>query len=88
MSIRQEKMIITTEFGMGFGGYIWMIIIWAIIIGGGIGLLAALFPRTSTSADGETGLNDNPLTILKQRYVRGELSTEEFEAIRRDIEQA
>lgn len=77
-----------TGFGMGFGGYIWMIIIWVIIIGGGIGLLATLFPRTRTSSDSNAESNGDALAILKQRYARGELSKEEFETIRYDLEQA
>ncbi|MBE2199483.1 MAG: SHOCT domain-containing protein [Anaerolinea sp.] len=79
-----------TGFGMGFGSAIWMIIFWVIIIGGGIWLLAAIFPRisTSTSAEGRTELKDDPLAILKNRYARGELSKEEFETIRHDLEQA
>ena len=77
-----------TGFGMGFGGYIWMIIFWITIIGGGIWLLAALFPRTRTSPDSRAESNGDPLTILKQRYARGELSKEEFETISHDLEQA
>ncbi len=76
-----------TGFGMGFGSYIWMIIFWIVIIGGGIGLLAALFPRISTASDSGVESNGDPLTILKQRYARGELSKEEFETIRHDLEQ-
>lgn len=76
------------EFGMGFNGHIWMIIFWIAIIGGGIWLLATLFPRTSTSPDSEAKSKGDALAILKQRYAHGELSKEEFEAIRRDLEQA
>ena len=75
-----------TGFGMGFGGYIWVIIFWIVIIGGGIGLLATLFPRTNTSPDNGADLDSNPLAILKQRYARGELSKEEFETICHDLE--
>ena len=77
-----------TGFGMGFNGTIWMIIFWIIIIGGGIWLLATIFPRTSTSPKGRSESNGEPLAILKQRYARGELSKEEFETIRHDLEQA
>lgn len=76
-----------TGLGMGFSGAIWMIIFWIIIIGSGIWLLATIFPRTNTSPEGSEP-NDNPLAILKQRYARGELSREEFEAIRHNLEQA
>jgi putative membrane protein len=83
----QEKLDMMTGFGMGFSDYIWMIVFWIAIIGGGMWLLATLFPRTGTSQNGEAESNGDALAILKQRYARGELSKEEFETIRRDLEQ-
>jgi putative membrane protein len=77
-----------TGFGIGFGGFIWMILFWVVIIGGSIWLLAAIFPRISTFPKSREESNDDPLIILKQRYARGELSKEEFETIRHDLEQA
>lgn len=76
-----------TGFGMGVGGYIWMIIFWLAIIGGGIWLLTTLFPRTRTSTDSRPEAKNDAVAILKQRYARGELSKAEFETIRRDLEQ-
>ncbi|MCA9945780.1 MAG: SHOCT domain-containing protein [Anaerolineales bacterium] len=73
---------------MGFGGAIWMIIFWVVILGGGIWLLATIFPRASSASDSSVQTNDDPLVILKQRYARGELTKEEFETIRHDLEQA
>jgi putative membrane protein len=77
-----------TGFGMGFGG-LWMILVWLVIIGGGIWLLAALFPRhqANKSDTGEQS-DESALAILQQRYARGELTHQEFEAIRRDLERA
>jgi putative membrane protein len=77
-----------TGFGMGFNGYIWMIIFWIAVIGGGIWLLATIFPRTNAASNSDAESNGDPLAILKQRYARGELSKEEFETIRHDLEQA
>ena len=76
-----------TGFGMGFTGYIWMIAFWLLIIGGGIWLLTILFPRTRTVSRNESELNHDGLSILQQRYAQGELSKEEYETIRRDLEQ-
>ena len=73
---------------MGVNGAIWMIIFWIIIIGGGIWLLATIFPRINTSPEDRSESDGEPLAILKQRYARGELSKEEFETIRHDLEQA
>lgn len=75
-----------TGSGMGMSGAIWMIIFWLAIIVGGIWLLASIFPKMDSSSRDRFNPNDNPLTILKRRYARGELSKEEFEAIRRDLE--
>lgn len=76
-----------TGYGMGFGGFIWMILFWVVIVGGGIWLLAAIFPRINSSPKDRSEPDDEPLMILKQRYARGELSKEEFETIRHDLEQ-
>ena len=76
-----------TGFGMGFGG-LWMILVWLVIIGGGIWLLATLFPRQHTNGANTSKQSDeSALAILQQRYARGELTRQEFEAIRRDLEQ-
>ncbi len=64
-------------FGMGWG-MIWILVFWLLVLGGSIALIAALFPRAGGRDDRN---NQDPLTILKQRYARGELSNEEFEAI-------
>jgi putative membrane protein len=73
-----------TGFGMGFSS-LWMVLIWVLIIGGGIWLVATLFPKASTTNNDQPG--DTALTILQQRYARGELTKEEFEAIRHDLKQ-
>ena len=73
---------------MGFGGAIWMILFWIVILGGGIWLLATIFPRTHSASNSNAQTNDDPLVILKQRDARGELTKEEFETIRHDLEQA
>lgn len=70
-------------YGMGFGN-IWMIIFWIVIIAIGIWALASLFPRAGDSTS--TKSENDALTILKQRYARGELSKEEYQSIRHDLE--
>lgn len=69
-------------------GYIWMLIFWVIIIGISIGLLASLFPKATTPRNSGTDTDGDALTILKQRYARGELSKDEFQIMRQDLEQA
>ncbi len=71
---------------MGMGNGIWMIMAWIAITGLSIWLLASLFPRTGNiSNDGQT---DNALSFLRRRYASGELSKEEFETLRRHLEQS
>lgn len=75
-----------TGMGMGLGG-LWMILIWLGMVSGSIWLLAILFPRQRDRQPTDTHTAESALTILRQRYVRGELTREEFDAIRRDLEQ-
>ena len=77
-----------TGFGMGFGGFgfIFMALFWIVIIGGGIWLLSNLFPKNNGSQTRPSD-NESALDILKQRYARGELTKEEYESIRYDLEQ-
>ena len=69
-------------FGFGFGGGLFMILWWFLVIAAIVVLirwLMSLSPRGDTRPDA--------LEILKERYARGELSQEQFESMRREIEQ-
>ena len=74
-------------YGMGFGGFgfIFMALFWIVIIAGGIWLLSNLFPKNNTSHSRQSG-NESALDILKKRYAHGELTKEEFESMRYEIE--
>jgi putative membrane protein len=67
-------------WGMGFG-WIFMILFWALIILGIVALAKWLF-----SASGSRGSDKRPLEILKERYARGEITREQYEQLRRDLE--
>ena len=77
-------------YGMGFGGFgfIFMALFWIVIIAGGIWLLSNLFPKNNTSQAKDSGSDgsESAVNILKQRYARGELTKEEYEAMRYDLE--
>ncbi len=66
--------------GMGVGGLVmvlfWGLIIWAVV---------AAVQGTSRSAGAVDGGRDSALEILKQRYARGEIGKEEYEAKRHDL---
>lgn len=77
---------------MGFGGtgMLLVILFWIALIAAAIWFVARLFPQAagSTRPDtGQPGASALPAAedILKQRYVRGEISKEQYEEMRRTI---
>lgn len=61
----------------------WMVlgmIFWAVVLVGVVVLTVRAFRRPGAGGGGETALE-----ILKKRYARGEISREEFEAMKKDI---
>jgi putative membrane protein len=69
-------------FGMmsGFGG-IFMILFWIVIIGLGIWLIVSLVSRTNSPQPP----TESALDILKKRYARGEITKEQFDEMRHDL---
>lgn len=73
-----------TGMGMGIGGFFLMALFWIVVILLAVWLLSNLFPKNQTSpTTGAESAHD----ILRKRYARGEISKEEYEAIRHDLEQ-
>ena len=74
-------------YGMMGGGWgmlfmiISMILFWGLIIGGIILLVRFIFPSVSSGMKP----SQDALEILKQRYARGEIEKEEFDAKKRDL---
>lgn len=69
-------------YGMGFGlHWVFMVVFWGLLIWGGISL-----SRMATRQPAVIGVESEAtaIAILKQRYARGELSREEFEAMQND----
>jgi putative membrane protein len=58
-----------------------MILFWALILLGVVALAKWLF-----SGGGGTGSARPPLDVLKERYARGEITREQYEQMRRDLE--
>ena len=77
-----------TGFGMGFGGFgfIFMALFWIVIIGLGIWLLSNLFPKNNASSQSIESGGESAVEILQRRYARGELTKEEYESIRYEVE--
>jgi putative membrane protein len=65
--------------GFGFGWIIWIVIIfviiWAVI------KIANTSQNRKTDSSGET-----PLDILKKRYARGEITKEQYEQMKKDLQ--
>ena len=77
-----------TGFGLGFGwfGFVLMAVFWLAIITAAIWLFSNLFPQNKQTTTGD--VPETAVAILQKRYARGEVSQEEFEAIRHDLEQS
>lgn len=75
-------------FGFGAGmfgiGALIMIAFWVLVIGGCIWLVVTLARGASTGAASATG--QTPLDILKARYAKGEVTKEQFEEMKRNLD--
>ena len=73
-------------FGFGFG-FIFMLIFWVLIIWVIFALVRGFSGHTCGHLRGEHKYKENSaLNILKERYAKGEISKEEFEKIKKDLE--
>ena len=77
---------------MGWGGFgfspLWgivMLIFWLLVIGG-IVLLAVWLFRQFVPTEVAERREGRALEILRERYARGEITREEYEQMRRDLE--
>ncbi len=72
----------------GFGYAPWwgivMFLFWALVIGGVVFLIGRLVRQGSQTSQG--GSQDSAMDILRQRYARGEITKEQFDQLRRDLE--
>jgi putative membrane protein len=76
-------------FGMGFGivGLLLMLLFWGGLIFGAVWLVRALFQVGAQSGpSGRTDRDNSPRDILDQRYARGEITRQQYEGMRQDLE--
>jgi len=68
----------------GVGMMLFMLLFWALVIVGVVALLRWTFGPPGPGGRSQRG--GRALEILKERYAKGDLTREQFEAMRRDIE--
>jgi len=67
----------------GFMGFAWLF--WLVVLGL-IAWAVVTVVKNSQRRIEQTGTLDNPIEILKRRYARGEITREEFEQMKKDLE--
>jgi putative membrane protein len=77
-------------YGPGFGfGWIFMILFWGLIIWGIFALIRGASGGGCCGSHHNGGhghKDDNALEILKGRYAKGEITKEEFDTMKKDLE--
>jgi putative membrane protein len=75
---------------MGWGGALIAILLIILIVGGVVVLLAlgiwALIRRSKATPGEHRTFTRRPLEILQERYASGEITREQYEQMRRDLE--
>lgn len=72
--------------GFSFGGFLLMILFWIILIALGIWLVKILFFNEEAQTKNKPPHQLNAREILDQRYAKGEISREQYEIMKRDLE--
>jgi len=75
-----------TGFGMGLGGGLVMVLFWVALIVGAVWLARGFFPTGQQPPATSTRSEASADEILKQRYARGEITKEQFEQMRRNLD--
>lgn len=80
-------------WGFGYGSWwgvlmmIFMALFWALLIGGGVLLVLWLVQQGRLPSVGAGPSAARPLDILRERYAKGEITREQYEQMRRDLEE-
>lgn len=68
--------------GYGLFGWLFMLLFWVLIIAGVVLIVRWLIGEAKST---QSGSSETPLDILKKRYASGEITKEQFEAMKRDL---
>ncbi|MGM0643411.1 MAG: SHOCT domain-containing protein [Thermodesulfobacteriota bacterium] len=70
---------------MGYGGF-GGIFMWIILIVIAAVIIYFVINRSKTTGDSENSTGESPTEILKKRYAKGEITKEEFDRVKKEIE--
>jgi len=73
------------DWGMGWFGMIFMIVFWALIIVGLVALIRWLVQNTGSRGHSGASAGSQAMNILKERYAKGEITSDEFESMKNEI---
>jgi putative membrane protein len=75
-------------FGMGFGffGFVLMLLFWIGLVLLSVWLVKSLFQGMNPPRTRNAGKASQPLEILNHRYARGELTRDQYELMKKDLE--
>ncbi|TAK32663.1 MAG: SHOCT domain-containing protein [Chloroflexota bacterium] len=63
-----------------------MLLFWVLIIGGIVWLVVWLIQQVRPAAAGPGASGTSALDILRERYARGEITREQYDQMRRDLD--
>ncbi len=69
-------------------GMVWMVLVWAVLIGLAVWLVQALFPRVGGTGPQVAREDGDANEILDRRYARGEISREEYDLMKDTLSQS
>jgi putative membrane protein len=72
------------EYGFNPAGWIAMLLVWALVVGGVAFLLVWAFRGSKATVAGPGA--SHAVDILQERYARGEITREQYEEMRHEIE--
>ena len=72
--------------GFGFIGLLFMIIFWGALIALAVWLVKSVFPNKVQTPSHPPDKNSEAREILDWRYARGEITREEYELMKQDIQ--
>jgi len=79
---------LTGSWGMGWFGLVFTLLFWILVILGIIALVRWIVQAASGKdrLDAINGESSRAMEILKERYAKGEISRDEFESMKKDLQ--